>query len=112
MKMQIENPALANSRFVFDEVLFLNVNFHKLNLTQSSYILLQSWIASKKVVINPKNENDEECFKWAVTTALHYKEIKSHPERMSNIVEYTNNYNWSRLEFLWLSITSTNSKKQ
>ena len=51
------------------------------------------------MAINPKNENDEECFKWAVTAALHYKEIKSHPERVSNIVGYTNNYNWSRLKF-------------
>ena len=50
------------------------------------------------MVINPKNENDEECFKWAVTSALNYKEIKSHPERVSNIVGYTNNYNWSGLE--------------
>ena len=33
MRTQIENPALANSRFVFDEVLFLDVNFHQLNLT-------------------------------------------------------------------------------
>ena len=32
-KIQIENPALTNSRFVFDEVLFLNVNFHQLDLT-------------------------------------------------------------------------------
>ena len=32
MKTQIENPALLNSRFVFDEVLFLDVNFHQLNL--------------------------------------------------------------------------------
>ena len=39
-----------------------------------------NWIANKKVVINPKNENDEECFKWAVTSALNYKEIKSHPK--------------------------------
>ena len=28
IKTQIENPALTNSRFVFDEVLFLHVNFH------------------------------------------------------------------------------------
>ena len=27
MKTQIKNPALTNSRFVFDEVLFLEVNF-------------------------------------------------------------------------------------
>ena len=33
MKTQIENPALTNSRFVFDEVLFLDVNFHQLDLT-------------------------------------------------------------------------------
>ena len=33
MRTQIENPALTNSRFIFDEVLFLDVNFHQLNLT-------------------------------------------------------------------------------
>ena len=41
MKFQIENPALLNSRFVFDEVLYLDVNFHQLNLTRvSSYLPL------------------------------------------------------------------------
>ena len=100
MKTQIENPALTNSRFMFDEILFLDVSFYQLNLTQgSSYIPLLSWIASKKAVINPKNENDEECFKWAVTVALHHDEIGKNPQRISNIMRYTNNYNWSRLEF-------------
>ena len=94
MKMRIENPALTNSRFVFDEVLFLNGDFHKFNLTRgSSYVPLPSWIANKKALINHKNENDEECLKWAVTTALHHDEIKSHPERISNINMYANNYN-------------------
>ena len=70
MRMQVENPALANSRFVFDRVLFLDVNFHQLNLTPgSSYFPLPDWISSKKAVINPKNEEDEECFKWAVLAA-------------------------------------------
>ena len=50
-------------------------------------------------MINPKNVNDEECFKWAVIAALNHKEIKSHPERISNIKRYTNNYNWSGLEY-------------
>ena len=99
MKTQIKNPALANSRFRFDEILFLDVNLHWLNLTRgSSYIPLPSWIANKKVVINLKNENDEECFKWAVTAALHYKEIKSHPERVSNIVGYTNKLQLVRIK--------------
>ena len=80
MKMRIKNPAMTNSRFVFDEVLFLDVSFYQLNLTRgSSYIPLPSWIESKKHVINPKNENDEECFKWAVISVLHYKEIGKNP---------------------------------
>ena len=53
MKTQIENPVLLNSRFRFDEVLFLNANFHRLNLTRgSSYLPLPDWIARKKAIIN------------------------------------------------------------
>ena len=56
-KEQIENPALLNSRFVFDEVLFTNVNFHQLNLTRgSSYLPLPDWLAKKKAIINPKTK--------------------------------------------------------
>ena len=40
MKFQIEKPALLNSRFFFDEVLYLNVNFHQLNLLISHYQIL------------------------------------------------------------------------
>ena len=40
METQIENPTLANSRFVFDEVLFLDVNFHRLDLTRGSFTFL------------------------------------------------------------------------
>ena len=36
MKTHFENPALVNSRFVFNEVLFLDLNFHQLDLTRSS----------------------------------------------------------------------------
>ena len=44
MKFQIENPALLNSRFVFNEFLYLDVNFHQLNLTRcSSYLSLPDW---------------------------------------------------------------------
>ena len=69
MRFQIENPALLNNRFVFDEVLYLDVNFHQLNLTRgSSYLPLSKFIVNKKAVINPQN-GDGECFKWAIITA-------------------------------------------
>ena len=35
----------------------------------SSYIPLLKFLAAKKAIINLKNENDE-CFKWAITGAL------------------------------------------
>ena len=66
MKFQIENPALLNNRFVFDEFLYLDVNFHQLNLMRgSSYLPLPDWLARKKATVNPHND-DEECFKWSV----------------------------------------------
>ena len=99
MKTQIENPALLNSRFRFDEVLFINTNFHRLNLTRgSSYLLLPDWIARKNTIINPQNDN-EECFKWAVSAASKWMDIKFNPERMSNLRKFADNYDWSGLEF-------------
>ena len=81
MRFQIENPAPLNSRFVFDEILFLDVNFHRLNLTRgSSYLPLPDYIAKRKAVINPQN-GDEERFKWAIITADKWMDIDSHPER-------------------------------
>ena len=69
MKFQIENPALLNSRFVLDEFLYLDVNFHQLNLMRgSSYLPLPDWLGRKKVIVNPHND-DEECFKWSVIAA-------------------------------------------
>ena len=35
----------------------------------SSYIPLSKFLAAKKAIINLKNEDDE-CFKWAITRAL------------------------------------------
>ena len=99
MKFKIKNPELLNSRFIFDEVLYLDTNFHWLNLTGgSSYLPLPDWIEKNKAIINPQN-NDEECFKWAVIMALEFLNIKSHHERMSNLTKFSNNYDWSGLEF-------------
>ena len=45
MKFQIENPVLVNSRFVFDEFLYLDIYFHELNLMRgSSYLPLPDWL--------------------------------------------------------------------
>ena len=41
-----------------------------------SYIASPDWIASKKATINPKNEKDNECFKWSIILGLNYNKIK------------------------------------
>ena len=82
MKTQIENPTLDNSRLRIDDVLFLDVNFQRLNLTRgSSYLPLPDWIVKKKAIINPQND-DEECFKWAIIAA---SEIGKNPQCMSKL---------------------------
>ena len=96
MRTQIENPALLNSRFVFDRVLHLDVNFHQFNLTRgSSYLPLSNFIMNRKAVINPHNE-DEECFKWAIIAAENVG--MKDPQRVSNLRKFADNYDWSGLE--------------
>ena len=71
MKTQIENPALLRSGFGFDELLRLDINFHQLNLTRgSSYLPLPDRVTRKKAIINPKNENNEECSKYSIVKVL------------------------------------------
>ena len=97
MKFQMENPALLNRRFVFDEFLYLDVNYHQLNLMRgSSYLPLPDWLARKKAIVNPYNDN-EECFKWSVIT-VEKVGIKD-PQRVSNLRKFMDNYDWSGLEF-------------
>ena len=95
----MKTPALLNSRFIFEDVLYMDINIHQLNLMRgSSYLPLPDWLARKKPIINPKNE-DQECFKWAVIPALECQNIESHPERISSLIKFSNKYDWSGLGF-------------
>ena len=97
MKFQMENSELINSRFVFDEFLYLDVNFHQLNLTRgSSYLPLPDWLVSKKAIVNPHND-DEESFKWSVITVENAR--MKDPQCVSNLRKFMDNYDWSGLEF-------------
>ena len=99
MLQQIENPTLSDSRFVFDEVLHKDVNFHRLNLTRgSSYVPLPDWLARKKAIINPKN-SDLECFKWTVITASRWEEIDRDHQRISKLKTFEVDFNWTGVGF-------------
>ena len=63
-----------------------------------SYIDSPEWLKNKKATINPKN-NDDNCFQYALTIALNHKQIKSHPERISKIKPFIDQYNWKERNF-------------
>ena len=63
-----------------------------------SYIDFPEWLKSKKATINPKNNNDN-CFQYSLTVALNHKQIKSHPERISKIKPFIDQYNWKEIDF-------------
>ena len=67
---------------------------HKISLSRGgSYIDFPRWLKNKKATINPKN-NDDKFFQYAIAVVLNHEQIKSHPERTSNIKSFTNQYNW------------------
>ena len=54
IKAKVKNPRMPEMGCVLDKIMHLDINFHRLALTQgNSYINLREKIA-KKAVINPK----------------------------------------------------------
>ena len=99
MKQQIKNPALRDSKFVFDRIIHMDINFHRLNLTGgSSYIPLPDWLAKMKAIINLKN-SDMECFKWAVIAAMRWEEIDRDHQRISKLRRYEDDFDWDGIKF-------------
>ena len=88
MAQQVENPALRDSKFVFEMVMRMDISIHRLNLTRgSSYIPLPDWLSKREAITNPKNL-DMKCFKWAVIAAMKWKEIKRNIQRVSKLRRY------------------------
>ena len=99
MAQQVDNPALRDSKFPFDKILHTDISCPRLMLTRgSSFIKLPDWLAKKKAILNPKNL-DEKCFKWAVIAGLKWEEIDCHPERVSKLRKYDNEFDWSGITY-------------
>ena len=91
---------MRGSGFTFDHVDLLEYHLNKISLNGgSSYIKSPEWIKNKGVTINPKNTKDNKCFQYAITTASNYQNISHHPERISKLKLFINNYNWKNIKF-------------
>ena len=77
---------MKGSSFTFERIDLLEYHLHKVSLNiGSSYINSPERIKNKKVTINPQNTEDNKCFQYAITAALNYQNIDSHPERILNL---------------------------
>ena len=73
----METSNEGESGFTHDNVGLLYYYFQRIDITSAeSCILSPDWIASKKATINPKNEKNNECFKWSIIAGLNYNIIK------------------------------------
>ena len=91
--------SMRGSEFVYDSVDSLYYNLNKISLSRGgSYINSPKWLKNKKATINPKN-NDDKCFRYALTVASNYEQIKKDPQVISKIKPFINQYNWKETDF-------------
>ena len=88
----------GRSGWKFASVESLDINIDPFNpMRAGSYFPLPYKLAVKKAIINVQNEDDE-CFKWAVASAI--CKTKSHPERMtSKLRNAAAELNWEGIDF-------------
>ena len=91
---------MKGSSYIFECIDLLEYHLYKISLNRgSSYIKCNELLKNKGVTINPKNTKHNNCFQYAITAALNYQIIDSHPERIFRIKPFINNYNWKDIEF-------------
>ena len=59
---------------------------------------MAKWLKDKKIIINPKNY-DNNCFQYALTVALNHQNIKKDLQRISKIKPFIDMNNWKDIEF-------------
>ena len=90
---------MRESEFEFDGINFFYYSFNKTSIYRGgTYIDSPKWLKNKKSTINPKN-NDNKCFQYAVTLALNLDNINKHPQRISKIKLFIDQYNWKDIDF-------------
>jgi hypothetical protein len=69
-----------------------------LPMNAGKFIDLPKLIRNKQAIINVKNK-DNECFKWAILSALHPVGFKDHPQLVSKYHAFQNELDFAGIEF-------------
>ena len=110
MLESLETFQQKGSGWIFERVNHLDIHIDKyVPLRGSSYIALPEVLAKKKAIVNVQNQDDE-CFKWAVTSALYPAE--THPERVTKHKENAKKLNFANISFPTQTKDITTSKNK
>lgn len=99
---RVDDIALRGSGFALRSINELIINMNKFDpIRSSSFIQLPPYLANKKAIINVQNYDDEECFKWAILSCIHHKNV-SKPHWVSSYQFAKNQLN--SMEFRFRSV--------
>ena len=98
---EMEEFQKKDSGLTLHSIVKLEMNIKKLNPTKgSTYIKLPKQIEGKEAYINVRNRDDNECFKWAILSAIHpVNKWQCMPIRVSSYQQYNDNLNSSGIKF-------------
>ena len=87
---------MKGSDFIFNGVNYLFYDFNRITISKGgSYIESPQWLKDEKCTIN----QNKKCFQYATTLALNFNSIDKHPQRISKIKPFIDNYNWNDINF-------------
>ena len=75
----------------------VNISLYRPLSPGSSYIESPVFIKNKRAVVNVENNNDNECFKWAVLSALYPS--SGDPRTLKQYKKFEHKFNWTGLRF-------------
>ncbi len=97
IESQVESFIKNGSDLRFDSSVVMYIQLAKWTpLKGGSYIPSPLWVRDKKCCVNVRN-TDNQCFKWAILSALHPQ--KKNAERLNHYLEFESNYNWDGITF-------------
>lgn len=97
IQKSVEETAFRGSGFRLARIIELNVQISSYEpLDGSSYIATPGDLNKKKAIVNVKNMRDNECFKWAILSALY--PAKQNPHRL-NYLKHENKLNFDGINF-------------
>lgn len=94
---KVDDIELRGSGFSLSEIIELNIQISHFDpCSGSTYLPLPIFLKTKRAIVNVQND-DEQCFKYAVLSAIY--PVKKNPQRVTNYLKYAHTLDFSGLRY-------------